>query len=72
MPDGINTCVFKRLPVISNQSTFYNFSLVVGWSQSKLHSARGGGALDMWLLQSLIKSKIVDVAPKIAACQLIE
>lgn len=59
MSDGMNACVFKRLPVISNPSTFYNFFLVGGWSPSKLHSARGGGTLDMWLLQSLIKSKIV-------------
>lgn len=51
MSDGLNVCVFKSLPVITNPSTFYNFG--GGWSPSKLHSAKG---LDMALLQFLIKS----------------
>lgn len=47
MSDGMNACVFKRLPVICNPSTFYNFSFVGGWSPSKLHLARGGGTQDV-------------------------
>lgn len=47
MLDGMNACVFKRLPVISNPSTFSNFSFVGGWSPSKLHSARGGDTQDV-------------------------